>query len=305
MNVPGRVGPTALGPSAVVFGRTVSTRTRCTVASETLPAASALTTLISWLPCPGAIEVLQASSSPTYWLRTACPFRRTSSVVRASARPLTVKPLVASSAPSDGDVTTGAVGLTLSTVNSTSTGVGSTCPARSVARTRNVYAPSARPSYVTGAVHPLHAPLRPGPMSAHSSVPGSVPVNPKVAVRPRIAVAGPEVNVVSGTVVSIRKVRVAGVASRLPARSTARMLNVYSPSFRVQVVGDGQVDHPLGGATMPGPSSRHSIVAGSDAENANVALGVVIGPLGPLVKVVSGAVRSRTIQRSIPLSVAT
>src|SRR6266496_4973811 len=93
----------------------------------------------------------------------------------------------------------GGSGAAVSTVKSREAGVGSVLPAASVARTRKVWAPSARA--LAGVC------VSPGPEQApngseskrHSKLdPGSVEENPKVGVESLVAPEGPEVIVVSG-----------------------------------------------------------------------------------------------------------
>ena len=90
------------------------------------------------------------------------------------------------------------------------------------------------------------------------------------------------------------QVRVAGVASALPARSTARTRNVCSPGSS-SVNGSGEL-HASNGA----PSSEHSYVrstagvALSEAVNSNVVSRSPTRPAGPASSAVPGAVSSGT-----------
>ena len=123
-------------------------------------------------------------------------------------------------------------GAAVSTVNVRVAGVASTLPAASVARTENVYVPSASGPSVRGEVQLAYVPVAaPGPSSLHSNVePASVEVNVNDGDAPLVVPVGPPVIVVSGAAVSTVNVRVAGVASTLPAASVARTRNVYAPS---------------------------------------------------------------------------
>ncbi len=99
-----------------------------------------------------------------------------------------------------------------------------------MARTSNVWAPTARPESPSGEAHPVQPP----PSRRHWNVePDSVDVNDIVAVVSVVEAAGPSVIVVSGAVVSAGAVtvqlRVAGDASVLPAASVARTSNVCVP----------------------------------------------------------------------------
>ena len=98
----------------------------------------------------------------------------------------------------------------------------------SVARTENVYAPSASEFSACGEVHVAYVPVaEPGPSSLHWNVtPISVPENVNWVALVLIVPLGPVLIVVSGVVVSTVKDRVAGVGSTLPAASIARTENV-------------------------------------------------------------------------------
>ena len=111
-------------------------------------------------------------------------------------------------------------------------GVASALPAASLARTLNVCAPVVRPLYSFGLEHVAKLLAS----SLHSNVaPASLAVNANEALVESVDASGPDVIVVSGGVVSagvIVHVRVAGVASVLPAGSVARTLNVCAPTPR-------------------------------------------------------------------------
>ena len=81
-------------------------------------------------------------------------------------------------------------------------------------------------------MHAAYVPVdEPGPSSLHSKVEfGFVEANPKDGDALFVVPVGPLVIDVSGADVSTVKVRVAGVASTLPAVSVARTENVYDPS---------------------------------------------------------------------------
>jgi hypothetical protein len=98
---------------------------------------------------------------------------------------------------------------------------------------------------------------------------------------------GAEVIVVRGGVVSIVKARVAGVASRLPAGSVARTLTVWLPAASAAVV------HGLAQVAHEALSTRHAKVEPAwSALNEKVGVVSSVGPLGPAVIAVSGAVVS-------------
>jgi hypothetical protein len=97
-------------------------------------------------------------------------------------------------------------------------------PALSVARTWNLWEPSARPVYAAG--HSPNAALS----SAHSNVAGSSAAKVKLADVSLVGSAGPPVIVVTGAVVSTVHVWVTDRS--LPARSVARTWNRCSPSLR-------------------------------------------------------------------------
>ena len=122
----------------------------------------------------------------------------------------------------------------------------------------------------------------------HSKVePDSVDVNSNLGVASGVGPDGPEVMVVLGRVVSTVKVRFAGVASTLPARSVARTSKVWTPSASVPVVrGEAQ-------ALNAALSTRHSKVEpASEVVNAKVGVGSGVGFDGPELMVVFGATRS-------------
>jgi hypothetical protein len=119
-------------------------------------------------------------------------------------------------------------GAAVSTVNDRVAGDASGVPRLSVARTENVYEPSASDAYARGDVQAAYEPvLGPGPSSLHSNVePGLVELNPNDGDAPLVTPVGPDVIAVSGAEVSTANARVAGDASTLPAPSVARTENV-------------------------------------------------------------------------------
>ena len=117
-------------------------------------------------------------------------------------------------------------GATVSTVNERVAGVASVLPAGSMARTENVYAPSASAVYACGDVHAAYVPVAaPGPSSLHSNVAPASDVNPNDGEFTLINPVGPVVIVVSGATVSTVNDLVAGLASVLP-EFVARTENV-------------------------------------------------------------------------------
>ncbi len=110
-------------------------------------------------------------------------------------------------------------GATVSTVQVRAASVASMLPAASVARTRKVWSPCARPVSARGEVQVCQAPES----SLHSNVaPVSSEAKPKLAEVEAVGPLGPESIVVSGATVSTVQVRAASVASVLPAASVAR-----------------------------------------------------------------------------------
>jgi hypothetical protein len=116
----------------------------------------------------------------------------------------------------------------VSTVNDRVAGDASGVPRLSVARTENVYEPSASDVYARGEVHAAYVPVAaPGPSSLHSKVePGLVELKPNDGDELFVVPVGPLEIEVSGAEVSTVNDRVAGVASTLPAPSVARTENV-------------------------------------------------------------------------------
>src|SRR3954469_24910904 len=175
-------------------------------------------------------------------------------------------------------------GAVRSTVQVCVAGAASMLPAASVARTSNVWLPSASGAVVCGLVQALQPPAS----TRHSNVePSSEEWNANAGVALPDGLAGVESSVVSGAVRSIVQVEVAGVASVLPAVSVARTSNVWLPSPSEAVV-CGVVQ----AAQVP-PSTRHSNVEpASDELNANVGVASFDGSDGPEPSVVFGAVLS-------------
>ena len=104
------------------------------------------------------------------------------------------------------------LGGVVSTVKEREAGVGSVCPARSIACTANECWPSGSEFSVSGEVHPANGP----PSTEHRKVEfGSLELNSKVGVLSLIVepFAGPFVIVVFGATVSTAKEREAGVWS--------------------------------------------------------------------------------------------
>jgi hypothetical protein len=123
-------------------------------------------------------------------------------------------------------------GAVVSSVNDAVAGDASGVPRLSVARTENVYDPSASELYAFGEVHAAYVPVvEPGPSSLHSNVdPASVAVNVNCGDALPVVPVGPPVIVVSGAAVSTVNDRVAADASGVPRPSVARTENVYEPS---------------------------------------------------------------------------
>jgi hypothetical protein len=115
------------------------------------------------------------------------------------------------------------------TLNVRSAGVGSTLPARSIARTRKMWEPSESAGDVLGELQKEKA----AESKRHWKLePGSLEAKVKVGVRSLVGPAGPAVIVVSGTAVSTVKEREAGVGSVLPTASMARTSKLWGPSAR-------------------------------------------------------------------------
>ena len=156
---------------------------------------------------------------------------------------------VASLVRPDGPPSIVVCGAAVSTVKMCDAGVGSTLPARSVARTSNVCAPSASDAMLSGVEHEAHAP----PSTRHSNVePASSAENTNVGVGSFVGPDGPLLIVVCGAAVSTVKLREAGVASTLPAGSVARASKLWAPSVS-DVMVSGVEHEPHAPA-----STRHS-----------------------------------------------
>src|SRR2546426_8186346 len=121
----------------------------------------------------------------------------------------------------------GGVVAAVSTVQVYVAGVGSVLPAGSVARTWKVWLPELSAMYVFGLVHEAKG----EPSRVHSNVlPASVEVNVNSPTWLLDSAGGFVVIVVSGAVVSMVQVKLAGVGSTLPAGSIARTWKVWLPA---------------------------------------------------------------------------
>ena len=179
----------------------------------------------------------------------------------------------------DGPLSIVVCGAAVSTVKLRDAGVGSTLPAGSVARTSNVWAPSASEAVVSGRA--CRRPTRRRRRGTRRSSPAWLAENANVGVASFVGPEGPLSIVVCGAAVSTVKLRDAGVGSTLPAGSVARTSNVWAPSASDAVV-SGDAHEP-----QAPPSTRHSNVEpASSAENPNVGVASFVGPDGPLSIVV-------------------
>jgi hypothetical protein len=125
-------------------------------------------------------------------------------------------------------------GAVVSTVQVEVAGVASTLPAASIARTSNLWLPSASELRLRGEMHAAQAPA-----SVESSrhwneatpePPASVPEKVKLAEAEALRAGGPESIEVFGAMVSTVHVDEADVASTFPAWSIARTSNLWEPS---------------------------------------------------------------------------
>ena len=122
---------------------------------------------------------------------------------------------VASFVGPEGPLSIVVFGAAVSTVKLRDAGVASTLPAGSVARTSNVWAPSASDAVVSGVAHEPQAP----PSTRHSNVePASSAEKANVGVASFVGPEGPLSIVVCGAAVSTVKLRDAGVAIDVPGR---------------------------------------------------------------------------------------
>ncbi len=122
-------------------------------------------------------------------------------------------------------------------------------PAASRARSSSAYAPSDRPVSAVGDEHAAHwAPVRRHSNVAEAS--GEENVNDGAVAR--VSPDGPPVKAAVGAIVSTIQLRVAGVASVLPAASTARTLKECWPCPRSAWI------RGLEQATQLPASRRHS-----------------------------------------------
>src|SRR3954454_10855996 len=179
-------------------------------------------------------------------------------------------------------------GPVVSTVNVWEAGVPSVLPTSSMPRTAKEWVPSESGLVVKGDVQVVNE----EPSTEHSkTAAGSSAEKPNVGVLSAVVEpsAGPESIVVSGAPRSTSKLRLAGVASVLPALSVARTAKVWRPAERLGVVkGEAQ-------ALKAAPSTEHSNVElASSEENSKVGVAVAIvePSAGPESIVVWGFVTS-------------
>ena len=128
------------------------------------------------------------------------------------------------------------------------------------------------------------------PSRLHSNVPASVEVNANVAEFEFEEAAGAEVIVVSGAVVSIVQVKLAGVGSTVAATSTARTWKVWLPSD--SPANTRGVVHAANAAP---PRLLCTVGGASFVVKVNVAPLDALYAGGVEVIVVSGAVRSTMV----------
>ena len=176
-------------------------------------------------------------------------------------------------------------GPVASTVKLRWAGVGSVFPSASVARTRMLCGPSESCCVLKGEVQGVKATLS----TEHSKVElGSLEEKVNVGWLSVVVPDGPKSIVVSGGVVSTEKLRLAGLASVLPAWSVARTSKVWGPSVSAgdAVKGD---EHDAKAAA----SKRHwKVEFDSLEENWKVGVLSAVGAFGPESIVVCGAVVS-------------
>lgn len=127
--------------------------------------------------------------------------------------------------------------------------------------------------------------------------PDSVLESPKLGDVLLVSPDGPEVNCVSGAIVSTVQVRLAGLESQAPKMSLARTSNVrdpwLSPEYETRLVYVKSFELQ---ATQLDPSSRHSNCGNAVfAEAVNAALVELTEPLGPDVIVVSGSATANAL----------
>jgi hypothetical protein len=191
------------------------------------------------------------------------------------------EPLRVSAAGPDAMVVSGGV----STVNSNSAGSGSRTPCGLFARTSTAWSPSERPVSVCGEEQALQGPKS----SEHSKL---APLWSEENVSVRLVTPGSgsvaASSSVSGGATTVHSCR-DGLASALPAASTARTSSVCSPT--ASPVSCSGVSH---GAKLS-PSTEHSYVAPASLENAKVAVALPVTEAGARSIAVPGAVRSATV----------
>jgi hypothetical protein len=157
-------------------------------------------------------------------------------------------------------------------------------PAWSLACTLKVWLPPARPVYVWPLEHDVQA--APSSWQAKLAPVGSLELKLKPALVEFVVAAGPAVIEVSGGVVSIVQVKLAGIGSALPAASVAVTWKVCDPGAR-PVYACGLVQ-----AAVTPSSEQLKLEPDSVEVKEKLAPVAFVGLLGLLVIVVSGALVS-------------
>ena len=226
VSVAASVYDTGVGKTMVPVGGVRSTRQVADAGEASVsPAAVARTRIVCELSanpvsCSGVVAASQPALSRLY--SKVAPATVALSVNDAEVE------LVSDAGPPE-IVVSGAIGGGGAvSVQVNDAGVASTFPAASMARVRNVCEPFASPSTESGNVAGTNATLSTLISNVAFTSPRAIAEN--VAGWVVIVVFGVTVSCVSGGVVSTTQVRVAGVASMLPAASRARTSKVCEPS---------------------------------------------------------------------------
>ena len=229
--------PAAGALTAGALGAMVSTlKVLVLLAGDTLFAASVAVACTACVPSPRAVTGVQVKTpaAVAVVLQTAAPSTRTATVLLASAVPLYVGVAVESAAPFAGAETTGAAGLTVSTMKEIVLLAGEMLPAASAAMALTEWAPWL--SAVTGVQ--LNVPAARAVVE-HTVAPSTemvtvlpasaVPLYVGVAVESVAPLAGVATTGATGITVSTVKEFALLTGDTLPAASVAMALTEWAP----------------------------------------------------------------------------
>ena len=263
------------GGAIATVGATVSTvQARSAGVGSRLPEPSRTRTRKRWSPSARPVrlrgEVHAASAAASSAQSKVAP-------LPASGDEKSKRAVVADTAPV-GPMSMRVSGVDESMVQAWLAGAASALPARSVARTARVWAPSSRLATSKGEAHGTAA----APSTAQVKVASSEAWNSKRTAVLLSSAGGTASKVVSGATVSTRHAWVAGVASGTPSVLVATTSNRWGPSATGTACGE------VHGAAAA-PSRRQAKVDGRSATNSKRAVAWLLSAAGVAVSVVWGS----------------